>query len=243
MKDLLKRTILKTLREFDNLNVFPTLEDVYFSLDTSEAKKSFKRDIFDESIEDLIASEEIFISRADDLFFVSSNLIPPGFALEILEYRKNYRKEIKKFTTQIGILKSLPFLLNISTLNLIPLKPNKDKQIYIFVKNNSAKLTMFLLKIRFFFDKKKLNTIEVIEYSESQRCFPQRKVQSAYKLANMHPIINKNNFYEGLIYENKWVFEILGNFPVSRISLNYRGTSNKKEFNSSFITKFFNRFL
>lgn len=241
MKDLLKRTILKTLREFDKLEVFPTIDDVYYSLDTSELKKAFKRDIFDEAIEDLLQDREIFISRADDLFFVSLQDINSVHAKEILEYRKVYRKEIKNIAKKLEIFKKFPFLLNISTFNLVPFKEHNRDQIYLFVKNNSKRIMWFLLKVRFFLSKKRLPRITIVEHQDLKSIFPERQIQSAYKMANLHAIFNKNNFYENFLYKNKWVFEILGNFPVSRISLNYRGTSKEANFDSSFITKILNK--
>ena len=243
MKDFLKRSILKTLREFYRLEVVPTVEDLYYSLDTSELKASVKKNLFDEAFDELIHAREVVVVRIDDLFFVSTIDKPQENANEVLAYRKAYRKEIKYIAEKLNKLKHLPFLLNVSTLNLIPLKENHKDQIFVFVKNDSKKIAHLILRLKFLFRKDWLSKVKILEHRDLKDYFPERQIQNAYKLANLHPIINKNNFYENLIYNNRWVFEILGNFPVNRISLNYRGTNKKENFDVSFLTSLFNKFL
>jgi|688.fasta_scaffold00773_52 hypothetical protein len=239
MKDLIKRSILKTLREFNLLGVIPTLEDLYYSLDTSEFKTSVKRPIFDELLEDLLHSDEIGISSTEGIFFVyiDKSSIPEN----VVEYRRAYKKRISALNKRLEKIQKLPYVLNISNLNLIPLLNSGQTQFYVFAKNNSGSLISFILKMLLIDKHDQLKYIKVVEYNDIKNIFPERNAQSAYKLANLHPIVNKDNFFENLIYANKWVFEILGNFPVSKVSLNYRGTNKKSNFDSGFITRIINK--
>ena len=244
MQDLIKRSILKTLREFTKLNVVPTLEDLFYSLDTSEFKNpAIKRVAFDEALQDLIKSKEVLIGEVEDILLAVLPGTQSESAEEVVNYRRSHRKEIKDIAKKLDKLKKFNFVLNISTLNLLPAKDGPENYIYIFVKNDSQKIAKFFIKMLLLGKNIWLRHIKIIEYSDIKRYFPERQVQSAYKLANLRSIFNKSNFYENLIYQNRWVFEILGNFPVSRISLNYKGTNKKDNFDSSLGIKILNKFF
>lgn len=242
MKDLIKRSILKTLREFSKLNVIPTIEDLYYSLDTSEFKNpSIKKPLFDEAFEELVNTREVLTAKIEDILLVA--LADSGFTKinDILDYHRVHRKDIKSITKTLNRLSKLPFVLNISTLNLLPAKEGPENYVYIFVKNNSRNLTKFLTKNLLWRKRRWLRHIKIIEFEDIKEYFVERQTQSAYKLANLKAIFNNDNFYENLIYKNRWVFEILGNFPVSRISLNYKSSSKNENYNASLITKMFNK--
>lgn len=242
MKDLIKRSILKTLREFSKLNVVPTIEDLFVSLDTSEFKNpSIKRPLFDEAFDELVQNREVLAAEIDEIILAALPDVQTDSAKDVVNYRRSYRKDVRDIVVKLEYLKKFGFVLNISTLNLLPAKEGPEIYIYIFVKNNSRKIVKFLTKTLLIGKGSWIRHIKILEYNDVKLYFPEKQVQSAYKLANLRPVINKNNFYENLIYQNRWVFEILGNFPVSRISLNYKGTNKKDNFDSSFVTKMFNK--
>lgn len=72
---------------------------------------------------------------------------------------------------------------------------------------------------------------------------PSNNVEAAYQLLTMATIVNSGKVYESMVGASPWVFEIFRNYPLDKVSFNFRVTNQMENYKPGFFTSMLDRVL
>jgi len=146
-------------------------------------------------------------------------------------------KLLQKVKPYIILLRKIPFVRMVTitgSASMDNCKKNDDIDLLIITKSKSLWMTRFfcvvLAKIMRLYGKYVcLNMF----FDESDLIIPKQKqtIYIGHELLQMKPVINKNNTYERMILDNKWIYSL---FPNTRS----KSQNSKVKYQISFVARF-----
>lgn len=200
------KQVFLTLKFFEAIGYLPTIEDVLDFFITKNLAKRYKKDELNLIIADLIKSRKVVLF--DELY-----LGLPGFNFE-------KQKEIHLNRIQVSkmILKKIKryerFFAFIDPLGFFGLLGENSEINLLILNGRPSPLHRFVLRL--------IKVKDPLIIYESNLEFKSTDIRSAFYLLKMPQIYSKSGVYEKFIFKNSWIFEYFGNYPVDKISINYK---------------------
>lgn len=202
----MNKQVFLTLKFFEAMGYLPTREEVLDFFVTRNSSTRYKRDDINAVISKLILSKEIVLH--EDLYITL-----PGAIFDLMK-----EKHLEKIKVSKLILKKISGrkqLLNLmSSIDFIGLFGKNSEVNLIILNEKLSPLHRFILKLMKIKDP-------LIIYEDDLR-FKSMDIKTAFYLLKMPHAYAKQGVYEKFIFKNPWIFEYFGNYPVDKISLNYK---------------------
>ena len=198
--------IILTLKFFDSIDYLPTRASVLDFFITKDISKQYKRDEINEEIWKLAKSGKIVLF--DDIY-----LGLPGWNFEEklaahmnrITDSKVILKKFKKYTKYFKFMK---------VVDLVGIYGKNSEKNFCILNSEFSRFDKLILKFLGIKDP-------IIIYTSNLKV-ENKNFKTAYYLLKMPIAYTKPGIYEKFIFKNPWIFDYFGNYPVDKISLNYK---------------------
>ena len=205
-KDILVESILLTFKFFEAVEYLPTRQELLDFFITKDLDKQFKRDEINACISELIESKNILVF--DEIYLGLNSwdfaTIKRGF-VERVRLSKAIVKKLKKYSK---------FFKLISPIVFVSVYGKFSETNFLILSNELNLFHKFILRI--------LKIKNPIVMHEADFKYKNHDIRSAFYLLKMPHVFAKAGAYEKFIFKNPWIFDYFGNYPVDKISLNYK---------------------
>lgn len=218
----------------------PVLIEEIFNFYINSQKAPIDKNFLGSILEILSASNIIYTN--DEGFVSLSDNLEESLKVR-LDLEEETKTRIKKAKRLLSIFKKLPFIRFIGVYGQSSLgRISKDSKadLIIITESETANLTKFLLTnyLKITGSLKLFKISKIFETDNIE--WDSKDPISAIQLLKLTTIFNKDQTYESLIGSNNWIFETFSNYPLEKVSWNFK-LSKKSDYKTSWITKALNK--
>jgi len=243
--DSVSKAIIKTLK-YRSIFEFPiSLEELHEFLISDGLSSPVDKDLFTQSVSSLVDKKGI--GHYNGYFYLdpnfNENLIIRREKHETYS-RAKYREAEKllKIFEKFNMIRFIGVTGSVAAANA---HEKDDIDLFIITSKNTVWINRFLmfsyLKLRFKLGRFCPN----IFIDEENLKWPDQNIYIAHDILLMKPLLNKDKTYEKFIHNNIWIFNYFINYPLQKISMDFRVDNNSSQGNGFFMkmTKITNKIL
>lgn len=246
MKRDIKRAIIQTLL-YSDIFAYPLTKEQLWQFLITKKKVSKK------SFEETLSKKILAVSVQNGLYFLKGRD-------RIFKKRMQRREESKKklydahrIVSFLSFVPTLRFIGVSGALALENAKKDDDIDLFIITQKNSVWLTRLLVLFLLQFLGKRRKRADVhasgkiccnMFISEEKLTFPKDRQDmfTAHEIAQLKPMLDRNNTYKKFIVKNKWVLQFMPNSIDSIDSKILRYKDTKKKSPNILISQYLNIF-